>query len=296
MPYINFPPLHPNCDCQVNILDENGDTVRVLDSEGKFIMEELDDFMEYVKSVLGKAILGDFSDAEYTPEALILSSIIGFTGADVPMDIRDVVATITDIAQNGLNEENKQDLIWNGLAIIPFAGATKYVKKIPGVEKHIDEAVEGIQRVLKHGDEVVEVGLTSKHKIISTEAADKVNDIFKNTLEYEPPYKPGTTVTVFEVTEKTKFVRVYDKINSRMRGGWVMKEEDIIGLTPQEIQNKFALPNTPSYICDVELEIGTRVRTGEVNPNFGFDGGGQQYDLIVNGKSVGTFSNERSIG
>lgn len=45
-------------------------------------------------------------------------------------------------------------------------------------------------------------------------------------------------------------------------------------LTPQEIQKKFALPNTPKYICDVNLEAGTRLRTGKVNPLFGFDGGG----------------------
>ena len=64
----------------------------------------------------------------------------------------------------------------------------------------------------------------------------------------------------------------------------------------QEIQNKFALPNTPKYICDVNLEAVTRLRTGEVNPLFGFDGGGQQYDLIINGKNVGTFTNERIIG
>ena len=84
--------------------------------------------------------------------------------------------------------------------------------------------------------------------------------------------------------------------NSRLQGGWVMKAEDIVGLTPQEIKNKFALPNTPKYICDVNLEAGTRLRTGEVNPLFGFDGGGQQYDLIINGKNVGTCTNERIIG
>ena len=49
----------------------------------------------------------------------------------------------------------------------------------------------------------------------------------------------------------------------------------------------------PKYICDVNLEVGIRLRTGEVNPLFGFDGGGQQYDLIINGKNVGTFTNER---
>lgn len=52
----------------------------------------------------------------------------------------------------------------------------------------------------------------------------------------------------------------------------------------------------PKYICDVNLEVGIRLRTGEVNPLFGFDGGGQQCDLIINGKNVGTFTNERIIG
>lgn len=114
-------------------------------------------------------------------------------------------------------------------------------------------------------------------------------------MGYEPPYKPGTSVTEIQLTENATYVRVYDKVNSRMQGGWVMKAEDIAGLTPQEIQNKFALPNTPKYICDVNLEAGTRLRTGEVNPLFGFDGGGQQYDLIINGKNVGAFTNERII-
>ncbi len=75
-----------------------------------------------------------------------------------------------------------------------------------------------------------------------------------------------------------------------------MKVEDVAGLTPQEIQNKFSLPHLPQYICDVNLKSGTRLRTGEVNPLFGFSGGGQQYDLIINGKNVGTFINERKIG
>ena len=59
----------------------------------------------------------------------------------------------------------------------------------------------------------------------------------------------------------------------------ISQSEDIAGIKPQEIQNKFALPNTPKYICDVNLEVGTRLRTGEVNTLFGFDGGGIQIDL-----------------
>ena len=144
--------------------------------------------------------------------------------------------------------------------------------------------------------EGIESGSTTTYKILNTSSAEDVNKIFKDTMGYEPPYKPGTSVMEIQLTENATYVRVYDKVNSRMQGGWVMKAEDVAGLTPQEIQNKFALPNTPKYICDVNLEAGTRLRTGEVNPLFGFDGGGQQYDLIINGKNVGTFTNERIIG
>ena len=140
-----------------------------------------------------------------------------------------------------------------------------------------------------------ESGSKATYKILNTSSAEDVNKIFKDTMGYEPPYKSGTSVTEIQLTENATYVRVYDKVNSRMQGGWVMKAEDIAGLTPQEIQNKFALPNTPKYICDVNLEAGTRLRTGEVNPLFGFDGGGEQYDLIINGKNVGAFTNERII-
>ena len=61
-----------------------------------------------------------------------------------------------------------------------------------------------------------------------------------------------------------------------------------------EIQNKFALPNTPKYVCDVELEAGTHIREGEVNPLEGWgSGGGTQYDLI--GQRIGNFKNERLL-
>ena len=109
-------------------------------------------------------------------------------------------------------------------------------------------------------------------------------------MGYELSYKPGTSVTEIQLTENATYVRVYDKVNSRMQGGWVMKAEDIGGLTPQEIQNKFALPNIPKYICDVNLEAGTRLRAGEVNPLFGFDGGaigtavGESLEKVDGGK------------
>ena len=57
------------------------------------------------------------------------------------------------------------------------------------------------------------------------------------------------------------------------------KQEDIKGLTPKEIQAKFALEYEPKFIGEVRLKAGDTVHLGEVGPNFGFDGGGIQIDL-----------------
>lgn len=109
-----------------------------------------------------------------------------------------------------------------------------------------------------------------------------------------PPYKPGTIVNEIELSEKTTFVRVYDGETSGMYGGWVMKAEDIEGLTPAQIQDKFALPSTPKYVADVNLDAGTHLRTGVVNPLEGWgNGGGIQFDLM--GQRTGEFVNPRPL-
>ena len=139
-------------------------------------------------------------------------------------------------------------------------------------------------------------GLQYKEEKNST--AEESNQWFVDNVkdDYKPPYKPGTIVKELELTQTTTFVRVYDKspTGSGMYGSWMMRAEDIQGLTPMEIQDKFALPNIPKYICDVELSAGTRIRAGEVNPidEWG-SGGGIQYDLI--GQRIGEFKNERLL-
>ncbi|MFC6335078.1 hypothetical protein ACFP56_20800, partial [Paenibacillus septentrionalis] len=133
-----------------------------------------------------------------------------------------------------------------------------------------------------------------KYKKISETSAEDVNKWWKEEMAYsEPPYKPGTLVQEIELTEKSTFVRVYDGENSGIYGGWFMKADDIRGLTPSQIQVKFALPTTPKFIVDVELDAGTRIRAGTANPLFGLQGGGQQFDLM--GQRVGNFTNPRPL-
>ena len=140
--------------------------------------------------------------------------------------------------------------------------------------------------------------ITIKFEEVKTFTAEETNQWFIDNVkpDYKPPYKPGTLVKEIELIENTTFVRVYDNMpdGSGMYGSWVMRAYDIEGLTPLEIQNKFALPNTTKYVCDVELEAGTHIRVGEVNPLDGWgNGGGTQYDLI--GQRIGNFKNERLL-
>ncbi len=105
--------------------------------------------------------------------------------------------------------------------------------------------------------------------------AEEINSWWKNVMGYDnPPYKPGTIVKEIELTKDSTFVRVYDGEVSGMYGGWVMKAEDIAGLTPKQIQDKFALPSVPIYVVDVKLTKGTTIRTEIVNPLEGWGNGG----------------------
>ncbi|WP_445494832.1 hypothetical protein [Photorhabdus sp. SF281] len=130
-------------------------------------------------------------------------------------------------------------------------------------------------------------------KPIKEVTATEVNNWWKSQGYEQPPYTPGTTVKEFELAANTQFVRVYDGTHSQMRGGWMMKAEDIKGLSSKQIQEKFALPYEPKYVADVEIKAGTKMRVGSANSLFGYKGGGTQFDLM--GQRTGTFTNERAI-
>ena len=135
--------------------------------------------------------------------------------------------------------------------------------------------------------------LKDKVKLNQYQSAESVNDWWANNGYDRPPYTPKTVVQDITLDCDTIFVRVYDGNISGLRGGWVMCAEDIKGLTPEQIQQKLALPSTPKYIGEVKLKAGSNIRMGEVNPNYGFNGGGIQFDL--KGQYIGEFKEIGSL-
>ena len=164
------------------------------------------------------------------------------------------------------------------------------VARKPDIIKQTSNKVDNLSNYITE-----EIRKSDNFTTLRKVTAEETNSWWKNVMGYDnPPYKPGTIVKEIELTKDSTFVRVYDGEVSGMYGGWVMKAEDIAGLTPKQIQDKFALPSVPKYVVDVKLTKGTTIRTGIVNPLEGWgNGGGVQYDLM--GKRIGEFLNPREL-
>ena len=113
---------------------------------------------------------------------------------------------------------------------------------------------------------------------LETTTAQHRNTVWASRNYTNPPYKPHTIVYKITINTETKFARLYSDHN-QPNGSWIVNPNDILGLTPQQIQNKFALEHPPTHICDVTIPAGTTIYVGITNPNYGQQGLGIQYDL-----------------
>nr|WP_281722623.1 hypothetical protein [Nitrosomonas nitrosa] len=99
-----------------------------------------------------------------------------------------------------------------------------------------------------------------------------------------PPQKRGIQGIKLKLSKPEDFIRVYGG-ESKLNGKWLLRERDIRGLTPNQIQNKYALPSTPTHFVRVTAPEGTTISmstaAGKRNDKFGrLEGGGIQYELI----------------
>ena len=77
-------------------------------------------------------------------------------------------------------------------------------------------------------------------------------------------------------------MRVFKNGYNNANGSWIMKADDIAGLTPAQIKNKYALDYIPDKICDVNIPSGTNIYIGVAAPNYNEPGMVVQYDLDWN--------------
>jgi hypothetical protein len=64
-------------------------------------------------------------------------------------------------------------------------------------------------------------------------------------------------------------VRVYDGVHAQRDSGMVVKREDIIGKTPEQIRDLFCLAFTPRYICDTLIPAGEQMAGAKLTNKAG---------------------------
>ena len=63
-------------------------------------------------------------------------------------------------------------------------------------------------------------------------------------------------------------MRVHADLNQAR--SWIMRADEIEGVTPLQIKNEFALPAIPKYISAVYVPAGTSLRVGRVAAQEGW--------------------------
>jgi filamentous hemagglutinin len=112
--------------------------------------------------------------------------------------------------------------------------------------------------------------------------------------EDKPSYLPDTKVVGFSMNKPTEYVRVYNPTGkSNQAGGWMMRAEDVAGLSAEQIAAKYSLPEIPSMITNVSVPAGTKIEVSVANNIFlGADkgGGGLQFRVVNRPTKPGEFN------
>ena len=114
-----------------------------------------------------------------------------------------------------------------------------------------------------------------------------------NKLFGKAPYSEAFDVVEGTTTRELKLVRVHGENNKI--SGWMMDASEIKGLSPQEIQNKFALPELPTQVSDVLVPSGTQVRIGVAGKVDGWGNGGGVQVQALQDIPHNAFTNTRNL-
>ncbi|MEW6516614.1 MAG: TadE family protein [candidate division FCPU426 bacterium] len=178
------------------------------------------------------------------------------------------------------------------------AGRVSYVagrlKQVANAGKLGIQAAKGAKSAIKEGAKQADKAIAKEiqksarstinknTKSIRTTAtkwisSDKANTVYISQGK-RPPYAFNTEVKEIITGKEEKFVRVHGPNNQA--SSWIMRKEDIKGLSARQIKDKYALPEIPTQISEVKVPKGTKMRTGIAGPQEGWGkGGGVQYEL-----------------
>lgn len=179
----NFPLIHPNCDCTVEILDDEKNVVHTIKNELK--ENESLNIFEYLQDSLEQVILGNWT-SEVNLFGTLLQVISGFIGIDIIADVRDI---LYDLIKFNSSHQHILQTIFDIISVIPVVGGVKYIDEVSDVlnitSKYGDEAADALENIRKY----------KRIKLNSKEAKKAAKELgFEPTGRYthgQPIFKKG---------------------------------------------------------------------------------------------------------
>lgn len=144
----NFPPLHPNCDCKVEILDDEGNVVFVIEDEDI----QKDNNLNYLSTSFKQIFLGNYTD-DVTALGTLGQILLGLIGLDLPADIRDLIYDVTYWENNG---GHYLQTLLDAVALLPVIGSLKYTDEGIAIAKGFLKNTDNVTDVAKRIDEIIE--------------------------------------------------------------------------------------------------------------------------------------------
>ncbi|MEQ9899065.1 DUF637 domain-containing protein [Pectobacterium punjabense] len=229
-----------------------------------------------------------------------------------------LIDTVNSLLALGLNFDETLDTIkslfnsGNILSNVSSAVKQSYIDRINKMESEYQKAgligafnsgVEGGKLVTEIASLIAGTAGIAKGGIVLTEKAT-ANIVAKWTISphsivdiksisayeanqpflskgWSAPYDTVTQVRTFTTASELTFVRVSTTENPV--GSFLVRANEISGMTPIQIQQHLALPKVPTQISTVIVPTGTKMQVGKVaaQPQFGANNsGGVQYQLL----------------
>lgn len=240
------------------------------------------------------------SDLEKLLYESMLRIGVGFTpGINDVADLYELFTGKDFLTGNNLSTFERS---LSGVGVIAGSGqGYRYANRVLNApSKYLPEFEKGIEKVGGRATGKLETLAvegsfkSSRSRIVNKFSAEEVNARHIE-IGNAPPYKKGTQVSEIHSQVREKWVRVHGDEN--VRGKWIIREESLSGLNPEQIKAKFSLPKTPTHISDVSPPPGTRILRGRVAENFGGKSGAVQYEINLPKEHIQAdwFSNKRVL-
>lgn len=160
-------------------------------------------------------------------------------------------------------------------------GKTPVKEELTGLagylEKSGDNLSEGVDEIIRKAGPYFK-GWKPHYKFDRKVDADIINREFIAAGK-QAPYKSGTKIFEFTTSEPDVWVRLHGADNKAR--SWMVRKESIKGLSPEQLKIKYVLPEKPTFISEVHVPSGTKIRKGQIGANdFGDTEGPVQYQLL----------------